>query len=64
MKSENYVDLLLQKIDRQNIEHLLAEECTPKEISDELGISEKYVEDILEENQFRQERWSEVEHND
>jgi orotate phosphoribosyltransferase-like protein len=60
----NWIDKTLQKIDRENVAHLLSEGGTTEEISRELNMSRNFVEDVAEEVSFIQERNSECQHND
>jgi hypothetical protein len=66
MRNENWIDITLQKIERESILHLASDEIPAHEIAENLNISEKYVEEVIAEAdaELVQEANRLCEHND
>lgn len=61
----NFVNNLLNKIDKENIIKMYFEDGdTSEQISKELFMSRRFVEDVIFEHQFNMERQLELQHND
>lgn len=55
----NFIDRVLEKIDKQNVSHLYQEGGTVEEIASELNLSKRWVQEMVDEMNFIQERNSE-----
>jgi hypothetical protein len=65
MRNNNFLDNLLTKIDKENIIKMHFEDGdTSEQISKQLFMSRRFIEDVIFEHQFNMDRQLEFQHND